>query len=227
MSDIRTATGELPYGARGRRLTPGEAAAADIEEVLAACTPPVARISAIRSILAEQLGCDMAARGWAAELTGFLLRHRSGSFTWALMRLTGERARVDPIEGSEAERRATGAEAAALGVPDEAGLRVWERRGLLMLGTTVAAEVHLRVMPARLPDGWDGDALAAIRKGQPCGLVIPGITRHGRAGQVTWPADPAALGSAVLRGGPDQVAFGLSGERVGKGLIGRMLGAAA
>lgn len=219
MQDSRTATSAT--------LSATERAAADVEAVLAACTPPVARISAVRSILVGQLSYDMAARGWAAELVGFLLRHRPGSFTWALMRLTGEQARVDPVEGSEAERRATGAEAEALGVLDEAGLWVWERRGLLMLGTTVAAEVHLRVLPARLPDGWDGDALSAIRKGQPAGLVIPHLTRQQRTGVTAWPADPAVLGAAVLHGGPEQVAFGLAGERVSKALVARLLGAAA
>ncbi len=218
----RTATD--PVLSARRALALGRAAA-DVEAALASPAPPVARLAEIRHLLAEQLGYDMNARGWAATVLAFLFRHRPGPFTWALMRLTGETARVDPVGDPDGiERRVTGAEAVALGVLDEPGLWIWERSGLLMLGATVAAEVRLRVLPARLPEGWDGDAIAAIRKGQPCGLVIPDITRHDRAGAATWPGDPAALGGAVLHGGPDQVTFGLSGERVTRGLATRLAG---
>jgi hypothetical protein len=199
-----------------RRIT---AAAADCDAILAAHSPPVAKLSCLRGILAEQLDMDMTGPGWAARLLGFLARNRPGPFTWTMIRLTGETPRIDTIPGSERERRATGAEAAALNVLDEAGLWVWERRGLLTLGTTIAAEVSLRVLPARLTD----EEMARIRKGEPAGMVIPGLVRAQRDGKVTWPGDPAVRSHAVLQR-PTGRPFGFASERTTAGLCGRLAG---
>jgi hypothetical protein len=199
-----------------RRIT---AAAADCDAILAAHSPPVAKLSCLRGILAEQLDMDMTGPGWPARLLGFLARHRPGPFTWTMIRLTGETPRIDTIPGSERERRATGAEADALAVLDEAGLWVWERRGLLTLGTTIAAEVSLRVLPARLAD----EEMARIRKGEPCGQVIPGLVRAHRGGVTAWPADPAVVSAAVLQR-PTGRPFGFAGELVTAGVCGRLAG---
>lgn len=204
-------------------VTAVEGAARDCEAILQACTPPVARLSGCRHILAEQLGWDMTGRGWAAELLGFLLAHRAGPATWLVHRLTGERPEIETIEGSEQEYRLPGGELDSLAVLDEAGLYGWERRGLMLAGTTVAAEVRLRLVPARLPGGWDGDDFAMIRKGVPCGEVIPGLTRTCRRGRVHWPEDPSATGAAVLTR-PDGTAFGFANERFSRGLCARLAG---
>jgi hypothetical protein len=197
-------------------------AARACDALLAAHSPPVAKLSGLRHVLADQLSMDLAGRGWPADVLGFLFRHRPGPFTLTLHRLTGIAPRVEPIDGSETERRLTGAEAETLNVLDTAGLWCWERRGLMLVGTTVAAEVTLRIVPARI-GGWDGQPMARIRKGEPCGQVIPGLARIGRAGTATWPADPAVLGGAVLTSAAG-IPFGFAGERGTAGLIQRLAG---
>ena len=197
-------------------------AAQDCERVLAGHSPPVAKLSCIRGILAEQLDMDMTGPAWPAELLGFLARVRTGPFTWTMIRLTGQAPRIETVPGSERERRATGAEAAALAVTGEAGLWVWERTGLLQLGTTIAAEVSLRVLPSRLGP----DELARIRKGEPCGQVIPGLVRASRDGRVTWPRDPSVRSRAVLQR-PAGEPFGFAGELVTAEACRRMAGLAA
>jgi hypothetical protein len=162
---------------------------------------------------------DMTGPRWPADLLAWLAVNRPGPFTWTMIRLTGEAPRLETIPGSEHERRATGAEAAALGVLDQAGLWIWERTALLLMGTTIAAEVSLRVQPARLGD----DELARIRKGEPCGQVIPGLVRASRAGKSAWPADPAVTSAAVLQR-PTGTPFGFAGELVTAGLCARLSG---
>jgi hypothetical protein len=197
------------------------AAARQCDQLLAAHSPPVAKMSGLRHILSDRLSMDMNSRGWPADVLGFLFRHRPGPFTLTMHRLTGIAPRVEPIDPADGtERRLTGAEAETLGVLDTAGLWCWERRGLMMIGTTIAAEVSIRLVPARI-GGWDGQPLARIRKGEPCGQVIPGLARIGRAGTATWPADPAALGAAVLTSAAGRP-FGFAGERVTAGLIARL-----
>jgi hypothetical protein len=195
------------------------AAAADCETVLAAHSPPVAKLSCLRGILAEQLDMDMHGPRWPADLLGWLARNRPGPFTWTMIRLTGEPPKIETVPGSEQERLVTEKEAAALGVADEPDLWVWERTGLLKLGTTIAANVTLRVLPSRVGD----DELSRMRKGEPCGQVIPGLIRTDRAGKVVWPGDPAVRSAAVLQrpGGP----FGFAGELVTAELCRRLAGA--
>jgi hypothetical protein len=194
------------------------AAAADVEHVLAGHSPPVAKLSAIRQLLDEQLGLDMHAPGWPALLLGFLFRHRPGPFTWSLIRLTGQRPRVEPLEPPGGTlRRVTGSEAETLGVADTAALTIWERHGLMLLGRDVAAEVRLRVVPSRVGDA----AMARIMAGEPCGEVIRGLTRRDRASAVAWPAEPPVTGSAVLAG-PAGQPFGLAGEQCTPWLISRL-----
>jgi hypothetical protein len=189
-------------------------AAADVERALGSLSPPVAKLSCLRSILAEQLGLDMTGPGWPARMLGWLARHRSGPFTWTMVRLTGQPPRISTVPGSERERPATTREAAALGVP---AARIWERTGLLTLGTTIAAEVSLRVVPARLEPG----ELDRIRAGEPCGLVIPRLARTCRAGTVGWPATPAVTSAAVITR-PGGVPFGFADELVTAGLCQRL-----
>ena len=202
-------------------------AARDCAAAIAAYTPPVARRSMIRQILAEQLGWDMTRPGWPADMLGFLLREVPVPFTLMAARLTGETPRVEPDGPTEgAERRCTGAEAQALAVLDTGALWLWERAGTMILGRTVAGQVRLRLAPARIPGGWDGDELARIRKGEPCGQVIPGLVRALRAGRVHWPAAPAVDGGALLQratGTP----FGFADEQIGPALIERLAGPAA
>ena len=189
------------------------------DAALAAHTPPIARMSAIRSLLSERAGMNVCRRGWPADVLGWLLAARR-PFAWALLQLTGEIPRVEPIDGSEAERRLSETEATALGVVDEDSLWCWERRGLLRVGTTIAAEVQLRVVPARI-GGWDGEEVALLKKGLPCDEVVPGLVRADRQGKVSWPADPAVLGAAVLRTATG-TAFGFTEERVTAGLVSRL-----
>lgn len=210
----------------GHCLSPSAAAGWDIglveaaDAALAAHTPPIARMSAIRSLLSERAGMDVCRRGWPADVLGWLLAARPGPFAWALLQLTGEIPRVEPIGGSEAERRLSETEATALGVVDEDSLWCWERRGVLRVGATIASEMHLRVVPARI-GGWDGEELALLKMGVPCDEVVPGLVRAGRQGKVSWPADPAVLGTAVLRTAPG-TAFGFTEERVTAGLVRRL-----
>lgn len=188
------------------------------DQILAAHSPPVAKLSCLRQALYEQLSMDLTGPGWPADVLGFLLRNRPGPFTWVLGRLTGDTPRVDPSEPRDGtERRATGAEAADLGVTDTAGLWIWERAGLLILGGTVAAEVTLRLLPSRVGD----ERLARIAKGEPAGQVIPHLVRAARTGRVRWPREPAVEGGAVLQdvaGRP----FGFAAEQVTPALIARL-----
>lgn len=192
-------------------------AAPDCDALLEAPFPVAAKLSGLRSILAEQCNMNMTGPGWPAILLGFLLAYRAGPFTWVLQRLTGEVPRVEPIGLSEVTRMLTGAEALALGVRDPAEHHLWERRGLILLGTTVAGGVDLRLVPARI-GGWEGEEMALIRKGVPCGQVIRDLTHAVRQAETRWPAGPAVTGSAVLRDAA-AIPFGFAAEHVTENLI--------
>lgn len=196
-------------------------AAAGIEQVLAEHTAPLARLTRCRMILAG-LGEDMTGRDWPARLLAFLFRFRAGPFTLAVHRLTGERPVVETIPGTEREYRLTAAELHALAVIAEDDLYGWERWGWMRVGGLDVAKVWLRIVPARI-GGWDSDAFTRIRKGEPCGQVLPGLTRADRGGTSVWPCDPAVIGAASLRtvtGTP----FGFAGEQVTAALCGRLSG---
>jgi hypothetical protein len=192
-------------------------AARDCHALLETPSPAAAKLSGLQSILAEQCDMNMTGPGWPAIVLGFLLTYRPGPFTWVLQRLTGKVPRVEPIDPSGATRMLTGPEALALAVRDPAEHYLWERRGLMLLGTTVAAEVSLRVVPTRI-GGWEGEEMALIRKGIPCGQVIRDLTRAVQQAETHWPAAPAVTGSAVLRDAA-AIPFGFAGEQVTKDLI--------
>lgn len=196
-------------------------AARDCDAILAAARAmPAFKLSRLRSILAEQCDMDMTGPGWPAGVLGFLLAYRAGPFSRVLQRLTGEVLRVEWIDLAEVKRTLTGGEVLALGVRDHAESHMWERRGLLHLGAMVAAEISLRVVPARI-GGWEGEEMALIRKGIPCEQVVHGLTRAVRHAEIRWPAEPAVTGSAVLRD-PAGIPFGFTAEQVTKDLIGAL-----
>lgn len=174
-------------------------AVTDAGRLLASPSPPAAVLSGIRHVLADQLSLDLD-RGPAgtALLLAWLLRHRPGPFTPAAARLAGADVIVIPGGDRGRERRLTGAEATGLGICDMEGLRCWERDGLMVTATLTVAAVRLVVVPARI-GGWDGEPFARIRGGEPCGQVLPGLSRCGRRAFCAWPEDPAVTASAALR----------------------------
>jgi hypothetical protein len=195
-------------------------AAADCEIALRRHQPAPARLSQCRSILYEQLGLDMSGRGWPARLLAFLLRNRSGPFTWAVGRLTGDTPRIETA--SELEYRLSGTEAIALNVLDEACLYAWRRDAIMFAGDTPAAAVQLRITPGRI-GGWRGREFAAIRGGVPCGMVLPDLLRTDRDGIVDWPGGEVPVtGHAMLS--TDAIPFGFSRECVTGALIDRLSG---
>jgi hypothetical protein len=204
-------------------------AAADISRLVAAARVPGTRIppagvwAGIRRVLEGQLTfCPPYTRGGDAQVLGWCLRHRPGSFTLLADAVTGTGPVVEPDEGWSDGRdyRLPGGEASALGyLADAASMTGWERRGTMIAGRLVVAAVRLRVVPARL----SGDELARIRKGEPCGQVIPGLTRTLRSAVVSWPGDPAVTAHAVLARPGGQL-FGLADEDVAPGLVDHLAG---
>lgn len=190
----------------------------DIEQLItAADVPPAAILSGLRSVMAERQGIDTSPDpAGVADLLHWLLKQRTGPFTALAEALTGCPARVDPFDPGGTWRTLTAAEAGMLGTDPASPAACWERTGLLSAGTTIAAEVRLVLVPAL---AGDDEAVELIRKGAPCGAVLPGLTRLLRTARC-WPADPPVTASAVLhtRG----TAFGFAGERVTAGLVSRV-----
>lgn len=210
------ATARSAYADAHGRAIPG---LADIERLItAADTPPAAIWSGLHQILYEQNGIETGKNpGGVADLIHWLLKLRTGPFTALAEALTGAPARVDPFDPDGHWRTLTGAEASLLGVPPDEPLSCWERTGLLVAGTTVTAEVRLVVVPEL---AGDDEAVALIRKGAPCGAVLPGLTRLFRTARACWPADPAVTASAALhtRG----QGFGFAAERVTSCFVSRV-----
>jgi hypothetical protein len=193
-------------------------ALAVIDRLITSGAPPPAILSGLRSVLYERLGIETPQTpAGVAGLLGHLLKLRPGPFTPVVGALTGETVRVDTIDGTEEDRRLTGAEARDLGVPDDDALPCFGRHGLMMAGTTVAARVQLIISPGQV---GDDEAVALIRKGIPCGAVLPGLTRVWRKARPLWPADPAVTARAVLH--QDGRRFGFAAEHLTAGLVARL-----
>jgi hypothetical protein len=188
-----------------------------IDQLLGSGTPPPAVLSGLRSLLYEHAGYETSQdpKG-VTDLLGHLLRLRPGPFTALADAITGTGTRVDRI-AEPAERRITGAQAEQLGVPDSPTLTCVYMRGFMMAGTTVVAEVELDICPAQI---GDDEAVELIRKGVPCGAVLPGLTREYRRALECWPMDPALVSRAILH--RDGRRFGFAAERVDAGFIRRI-----
>jgi hypothetical protein len=188
-----------------------------IERLLDCGSPPAAIASGLRDLLLGRLDITVppgpAGTSW---MLAWLLRHRPGPFTAVVAALAGTAVRVEPDGDSGREHRLTGAQASDLRVLDEDGLRAWSRRGLMMAGDLVAAEVELTVVPSRI-GGWDGSLFTRIRAGEPCGAVLPYVVRTVRRGRDHWPADPPVDGAAAL--GVAGRGIGFARERVSRELI--------
>lgn len=191
----------------------------DIDRLLASGTPPPAVLSGLRHILGEQLGITTPpGPAGVADMIRWLLRLRPGPFTPLAAALAGEPARIETIPGSGRERRLTAAEASRLRLPGRTRLTGWERSGLMIAGTTICAEVRLLIAPRLL---GDDEALALIRKGQPCGTVLPGLIRAQTRAVLAWPGDPAVTGHADLLTAAGRP-FGQAAERVTAALCRRV-----
>lgn len=195
----------------------------DIRRLLESATPPPAVLSGLRHILAEQMGiCTAPDAAGTADLLRWLLRLRPGPVTPLAERLAGRPARVETIPGSEQDRQLTAGEALRLGLRGPGRPGCWERSGLMIAGTTVIARVRLVIVPDQV---GDDEAIALIRKGAPCGTVLPGLARLWRQAAVCWPADPAVVSKAVLH--TEGCGFGFAGERFTAGFTARVADLAA
>jgi hypothetical protein len=203
--------------ATARQYARHDGAATCITLLLARGVHPAAMWAGIRKILQGQVDFDPPyTPAGDAQVLAWLLRNLPGPFTAVAAAITGRDIRVEPDHDSEREYRLPGGEAIALAVLDSDALRGWERRGLMMAGALPVARVRLRLVPSRLPGGWDGDDFALIRKGEPCGAVLPGLTRTCQTAITGWPRDPAVTGHAILTTG---LRFGFADEDVTADLI--------
>jgi len=198
----------------------------DIGAVLDSASPDVAKVSAIRSYMRDQLPAarPQVRRGDTAQDVAAMIGSRlmSGMLATDLFTaLTGQPVHVAVRE--QEGRPATDDERAELRWP--AGTELYERSGLLMAGSIICARVTLRIVsdPAWLPAG----ALGKIRSGQPCGGVLApyGLHRPFREVKVsagTGPADPGpgVLARAVLALNTSRI--GIATEDVGDDICYRL-----
>jgi hypothetical protein len=187
--------------------------------------PDTAVASSIRQLFAERpihgltaaLGPGATGES-AARLIGGLLLATDVPFTRIVAELTRHLGagppRIDPY-GPMRGRVVTAGEAADLGLPAAEGLTCWERRGLMMAGTTVVAETALVLVAEKITPA----ELAALEAGAPAGDVLD-ATRTSPAVCLAWPADPAMRCSAVLE--RDGRRMGLARERVTAGFLDRL-----
>jgi hypothetical protein len=152
-----------------------------------------------------------------AQVAAWLLRHRPGAFTTLLAAITGETVEARPQEGTDREYTLSGTEAVGLRVLDVADLHGWRRTSLLTAGHLACAAAELRLLPSRI-GGWDGPDFERIRKGDPCGAVIPNLLRADRSAVSWWPTWPPVTAHAMLlsaTGGP----IGYADEKITPDLI--------
>jgi hypothetical protein len=163
-----------------------------------------------------------------ARLIGSLLVALPVPFTKVIGSLTREHPRIEALPCGRCEtrcrgheRRLTGAEAATLGVADDIAAAGWHRDGLMMTGTTIAADTAVTLLPRLVPAGL----MDMIRDGTPAGAALPDLRRTGTSVRLRWPLDPGLLVSAVLVLNGQRA--GVTSERVTCAVLDRLAKAAS